>query len=209
MDALKIGQFIQKKRKAKGLTQSELAERLHITDRAISKWECGRSMPDSSIMLELCQELGISVNELLLGEELQMNAYDKIMEKTLLQMVKEKEESDKRLLKLEVVLGVLGTVFLLTMILLGPIGYQYFNLPLWAMITMMALGVIIFFTAIGFCVFIEQKAGYYECPNCQRSFVPTYAQVLFAPHVNRTRRMKCPHCGKRAWHKKVISKRGK
>ena len=68
MDSIKIGKFIAEKRKAKNLTQLQLAERLYVTDRAVSKWECGRSLPDSSIMLELCEALGISVNELLTGE---------------------------------------------------------------------------------------------------------------------------------------------
>ena len=70
MDLIKIGSFIADKRKAKSLTQLQLAERLYVTDRAVSKWECGRSLPDSSIMLDLCEVLGISVNELLTGEDL-------------------------------------------------------------------------------------------------------------------------------------------
>ena len=68
MDQTKIGKFIAECRKKKKLTQMELAEKLNITDRAVSKWENGRAMPDSSIMLELCNLLGITVNELLSGE---------------------------------------------------------------------------------------------------------------------------------------------
>ena len=77
MDSIKIGKFIAEKRKAKNLTQLQLAERLYVTDRAVSKWECGRSLPDSSIMLELCETLDISVNELLTGEEIKMETYNK------------------------------------------------------------------------------------------------------------------------------------
>ena len=76
MDLMKIGKFIASKRKEKNLTQNQLAELLHVTDRAVSKWECGRSAPDSSIMLELCKILGINVNELLSGEELKMKDYN-------------------------------------------------------------------------------------------------------------------------------------
>ena len=65
MDQIKIGRFISERRKSVGLTQMQLAERLNITDRAVSKWERGRAMPDTSIMLELCDILGINVNELL------------------------------------------------------------------------------------------------------------------------------------------------
>ena len=68
MDLSKIGAFIAEQRKKQGLTQSQLAEMLYITDRAVSKWERGKSMPDSSIMLDLCKALKISVNDLLSGE---------------------------------------------------------------------------------------------------------------------------------------------
>lgn len=70
MNQEKIGKFIASLRKEKNLTQLQLAEKLNITDRAISKWECGKSMPDPSIMLNLCEILDISVNELLIGERL-------------------------------------------------------------------------------------------------------------------------------------------
>ena len=68
MDQIKIGKFIAECRKKKNLTQAQLAEKLNVSDRAISKWETGRAMPDSNIMLKLCYILGINVNELLCGE---------------------------------------------------------------------------------------------------------------------------------------------
>ena len=72
MDQVKIGRFVAECRKGKGLTQAKLAEMLGITDRAVSKWETGKSMPDASLMLPLCEILGISVNELLSGERIEM-----------------------------------------------------------------------------------------------------------------------------------------
>ena len=95
MDQIKIGKFIAECRKKNNLTQMQLAEKLNITDRAISKWENGKGMPDSSLMLDLCNELTISVNELLSGEELEMNDYNKKTEENLIEMVKQKEESDR------------------------------------------------------------------------------------------------------------------
>ena len=77
MKQTEIGEFIAKCRKEKKLTQAQLAEKLNITDRAVSKWETGKSMPDSSIMLELCEILGITVNELLSGEKIDMESYEK------------------------------------------------------------------------------------------------------------------------------------
>ena len=86
MDQIKIGKFIAECRKKNNLTQMQLAEKLNITDRAISKWENGKGMPDSSIMLDLCNELKISVNELLCGELIEMNNYNEVAEKMLLEM---------------------------------------------------------------------------------------------------------------------------
>ena len=70
MDQIKIGKFIASCRKEQGMTQAVLAEKLGISDRAISKWETGKSMPDSGIMLDLCELLKINVNELLSGERI-------------------------------------------------------------------------------------------------------------------------------------------
>ena len=86
MNQIKIGKFIAKCRKKNNLTQMQLAEKLNITDRAISKWGNGKGMPDSSIMLDLCNELKISVNELLCGELIEMNNYNEVAEKMLLEM---------------------------------------------------------------------------------------------------------------------------
>ena len=86
MNQIKIGKFIAKCRKKNNLTQMQLAEKLNITDRAISKWENGKGMPDSSIMLDLCNEFKINVNELLCGEFIEMNNYNEVAEKMLLEM---------------------------------------------------------------------------------------------------------------------------
>lgn len=88
MDQIKIGNFIAARRKQAGLTQMQLAEKLNITDRAVSKWETGKAMPDSSIMLELCNVLGIGVNDLLCGEVVTMTNYNKELENHLLEMIR-------------------------------------------------------------------------------------------------------------------------
>lgn len=206
MDLIKIGKFIATKRKQRNLTQIQLAELLHVTDRAISKWECGRSMPDSAIMLELCDALKISVNELLTGEELEMKEYNKQAELNLIQITKEKEESDKRLLKAEIIFGIIGVVLFFALLLAGLYLIKEESSLLWLGIIMVSVGLVEFLTMSFFALRIEQKAGYYECKECGHRYIPTYGQVLFAMHLNRTRYMKCPHCGKRSWNKKVISK---
>ena len=85
MDQIKIGKFIQARRREKNLTQLQLAEALHITDRAVSKWETGRALPDSALMLDLCNILGINVTDLLNGEVITMDNYNKELEKNLLE----------------------------------------------------------------------------------------------------------------------------
>lgn len=103
MNQVKIGKFIAQCRKTKNMTQAELAEKLNITDRAISKWENGKGMPDSSIMLELCNELDISVNELLSGEKIETKDYDQKLGENLIEL--QKENSDRRLLFTKTILG--------------------------------------------------------------------------------------------------------
>lgn len=96
MDQTEIGQFIAKCRREKNLTQAQLAEKLNITDRAVSKWETGKSMPDSAIMLELCEILGITVNELFSGEKVNMeNAeiYQKKADENLIALKKRDENN--------------------------------------------------------------------------------------------------------------------
>lgn len=97
MNQLKIGKFIAECRKSKNLTQAELSEKLNITDRAVSKWETGKGLPDPSIMLDLCNVLDISVNELLSGQRLDMNSYKSKSEENIVGIMT-KEKSKKRTL---------------------------------------------------------------------------------------------------------------
>lgn len=107
MNQIKIGKFIAECRKNSNLTQMQLAEKLNITDRAISKWENGKAMPDSSIMLDLCKELKISVNELLSGEMIDMKNYNKIAEENLFKLNESNEKKKKIILKSAIVIGLL------------------------------------------------------------------------------------------------------
>ena len=202
MDQQKIGRFIAERRKSKGFTQMQLAEKLSITDRAISKWETGKSLPDSAIMLELCDILGITVNDLLSGEVVSMENYKKELENNLISMVKEKEENDKRLLTLEWVIGSLSVFVIVIPVLLSA----FLNIEDWQRIIVALTGVIPGFVGFFFALKIEQMAGYYECKECGHKYVPTFKAVNLAPHMGRTRYMKCPHCGKKSWQKKVLSK---
>lgn len=202
MDLSKIGKFIADCRKKVNLTQLELAEKLNITDRAVSKWETGRAMPDSSIMLELCNILQITVNDLLSGEVVSVENYNKELEKNLLEMVKKKEQSDRRLLRLEIVTGILCLLpFVASIIIANTISMEE-----WVQVLVVIGGLLPLLIATPFMIRVEQVAGYYECKYCGHRYVPKYISVFGAMHVNRTRYMKCPNCNKRSWQKKVISK---
>ena len=202
MDQVKIGKFIAMRRKKVDLTQAQLAEKLDITDRAVSKWETGRALPDSSIMLSLCDILKITVNDLLSGEVVTMEQYNENVEKNLMELVKQKEESDKHLLKLEWVIGILSMIVLFVPIFIGALvpmedGYR---------LIVVFSGFIPAFVGFFYSVKIEQVAGYYKCKECGHSYVPTYKAVNLAMHMGRTRYMRCPNCGKKSWQKKVLGK---
>lgn len=132
-----------------------------------------------------------------------MDNYNKQLEDNLLEMIKQKEAADKRLLSLEIVIGVLASVILFTVILIDTL----VQMADWLRIVLIITGGIIpFVIGIAYALRIEQVAGYYKCAKCGHRYVPTYSSVLWAMHVNRTRYMKCPKCGKWSWQKKVLKK---
>jgi len=200
MDQIKIGKFIASCRKEEGMTQAELAEKLGISDRAVSKWETGKSMPDSGIMLELCGFLKINVNELLSGERIMAEFYSKQVEENLLTMKRELEERDRRALKLEYWMGFSAVLSGSVLILLA----SFLEMPFWLRMILSAFALIMILLVSFIAVGIEQKAGYYECACCHHRYVPSYSKVILSMHKGRARYMKCPACGKRSWQKKVL-----
>ena len=202
MNQVKIGKFIAERRKGANLTQMQLAEKMNVTDRAVSKWETGKAMPDSSIMLDLCKILGITVNDLLSGEVVTVENYDKELEKNLIEVVKQKERADRQLLTLEIVVGCVCVAVMLALCMIAA----FANIADWLRIVLIVVGLLPILVAMPFMIRIEQTAGYYECKECGNKYIPEYGSVFMAMHYGRTRYMKCPKCGKRSWQKKVISK---
>ena len=205
MDQIKIGKFIAECRKKNKLTQMQLAEKLCITDRAVSKWETGKAMPDSSIMLELCTLLGISVNDLLSGEVVTVDNYNKQLEENLLEMARQKEAADKHLLSLEIVAGMLCVTVMLALTVIA----SYVQMQDWLRIVLILTGALPTVILCPFLLKIEQTAGYYECGKCGHRYVPSYKSVFSSMHMGRTRYMRCPECSEKSWQKKVISKEKK
>ena len=202
MDPKKIGGFIAQRRKQMNLTQAQLAEKLNITDRAVSKWETGRAMPDTAIMPELCQILAISINDLFQGEVVCMDHYKEKTEQTLLELAKQKEQADKQLLRMEIVSGIVVILLFVALdVLVGVLPMED-----WLRVVIIVGSLLLVLIWSYFALKIEQTAGYYACPACGHRYVPTFGSVLWAPHMGRTRNMRCPHCGKRTWQKKVLTK---
>lgn len=202
MDQLKIGAFIAAQRKSKSLTQAALAEKLGITDRAVSKWERGKGVPDASLMLDLCQILGITVNELLCGEKIEMENTNQKTEELLLEMAKEAERKNK------IIWTSMWAIMIVSIIaLLGGITVVSLLIPEgpWMAVAMLGL-CIAFLPPCFYALKLEVSVGHYKCKNCGHEIVPTYTQALNAMHMGTTRYLKCPACGKRTWCKKVINK---
>ncbi len=202
MNQVKIGKFIAECRKKNNLTQMQLAEKLGITDRAISKWENGKAMPDSSIMLDLCNELKISVNELLSGEIIDMENTDKKTEQLLLEMAEREVKQNKKLMFYEYVIGCTSSISFLILIFVSSFLIE----NNFARIILFILAFIILIVGVAFALKIETEAGYYECEKCHYKYIPKYKNVYFAMHYGTTRYLKCPKCNKRSWSKKVMKK---
>ena len=202
MNQIKIGRFIAECRKKANLTQIQLAEKLGITDKAISKWERGVAMPDTSIMLNLCDILGISVNELLNGEKIYMENSNQKNEQLLLDMAKELEKKNK------VIWNSMWAIMIVsvTALLAGIFAVRFLIAEgVWQLVAVLGLCVV-FLIPCFYALKLEVSVGAYKCKNCGHEIVPTYKQALNAMHMGTTRYLKCPECNKRTWCKKVLKK---
>ena len=202
MDQIKIGRFIAERRKLQGLTQAQLAEKLNITDRAVSKWETGRSLPDAALMLALCEILGISVNELLSGEKVTMENNQEKNEQLLLEMAKEIERKNKTIWSAMWIIMIVSILALFAGIFAAA-----FFVPEgpWQLVVILAV-VVVFLIPCFYALKLEVSVGAYKCKNCGAEIVPTYKEALGAMHMGTTRYLKCPKCNERTWCKKVIRK---
>ena len=202
MDQIKIGKFIAECRKKQNLTQAQLAEKLDITDRAISKWETGKAMPDSDIMLDLCDILGIKENELLSGEMNEIEHKDEQLNELIFQMAKNEERYHKRLLHSAYVIiatSLTALICLMSLIslLIPECGFQDF---------LIIVSVILFIIPCMIALKFKAETGYYECKNCQHMFVPNYKEIAVLMQTPTRRLLKCTKCGKWTWCKKLTKR---
>ena len=202
MAQIKIGNFIAECRKKQNLTQAQLAEKLDITDRAISKWETGKAMPDSDIMLDLCDILGIKVNELLCGEMIEIEHKDEQLNELIFQMAKNEERYHKRLLHSAYVIiatSLTALICLMSLIslLIPECGFQDF---------LIIVSVILFIIPCMIALKFKAETGYYECKNCQHMFVPNYKEIAVLMQTPTRRLLKCTKWGKWTWCKKLTKR---
>ena len=201
MNQIKIGEFITAERKRKKLTQQQLADILGISNKTISKWECGNGLPEISLLLPLCEELEISANELLSGERLSDMEYRQKAEENIMNLISEREENKKKF-RLTFLVGMIATISFVTLIMVVCIYTEVISLPVKLLLIAIACSIF----AIGLYVAMEgeRTIGYYKCPHCGEKFVPTFWQYTAGLHIITTRRLKCPCCGKKGWSKKVM-----
>ena len=131
-----------------------------------------------------------------------MDNYNKELENNLLEMIKQKEQAEKRLLSVEVFIGITATVVLFALVFVAAFVQMSNGLR----ITLIVFGFVLFLAGCVYALRMEQVAGYYACKECGHRYVPTYRTVAMAPHMGRTRYMRCPQCEKKSWQKKVLSK---
>lgn len=201
MNQIKTGEFIASERKRKGLTQKQLAEALLISDKTVSKWERGNGFPDVSLLLPLCRELDITVNELLSGERVSEQDYQKKAEENMLNLVHEAQESKKKII-LSVLVGVLTLLgamplFLLSRILEIGVGYRAL---------MIGIGIAILVLGFTIAGILDKEAGAFECPECKERFVPEMHEYIMGAHTITRRKLTCPKCGARKYCKHVMTK---
>ena len=202
MNQIKIGNFIKECRKELGVTQYELADKLNVSFKTISKWECGKGLPDVSLLLPLCNELKISVNELLSGERLLNEEYKEKAEDNLIDIIKKEREENKKKIMIEVLIGIPCIVSMLTLFIMAGL----LNIEDYQRIIMLVIGFIcVFCSVIGLSI-LDRNIGYYECKHCKERFIPTFGCYINGVHGITWRRLRCPSCGKVSNCRKKLNK---
>ena len=201
MDQIKIGKFIADERKRKGYTQKQLSEKLAISDKTISKWERGNGFPEVSLLLPLCNELEITVNELLSGERVSEEDYHKKAEENMVNLVREAQESKKKII-LSAAVAALTIIAAVPLFMVSGMNEMENGIR----IMLIVIGIIVIIGGIAVACILDRDAGAFECPDCNERFVPDMKSYVMGPHTVTKRKLVCPHCGAHKYCKKVLTK---
>ena len=200
MDQIAIGKFIAEERKRKGYTQKLLSEKLEISDKTVSKWERGNGFPEVSLLLPLCKELDITVNELLSGERVSLEDYQRKAEENMVNLVKEAQESRKKIILSAVVALLVVVAAVPLFVLSGAL-----EMETWLRCVLIAIGFVVLFLGIAVACVLDREAGAFECPECKTRFVPDMKAYVMGPHTITKRKLVCPHCGAHKYCRKVLT----
>lgn len=203
MDIVKIGYFIRECRKNKNLTQKQLADKLYVEPKTISKWETGKGLPDVSIMKNLCNELGISLSELFIGDYIKEESNDLLIEKLIIDELKKEKIQNKKKLIGEILIGCAFIGSVITLILLVGI----VSIATYLKIILIALSFIFIFVGLFGLVLLDVNIGYFECAECHERFIPSIKDYVFGMHTLKKRKLKCPICGKKTWCLKRMTRK--
>lgn len=201
MDSIKIGKFIAEMRKQQQLTQAQLANELNISDKTISKWECGKGLPEVSLMLPLCERLGISVNDLLSGGIVTSSDYEKKAEENMINLIKENEESKKKF-TISMINGSITIIAVISLVLLAA----FLEIPVAVRIALIVLALVTAFFGTAGAAILDRESGIFECSYCNEMFVPSMRDYTKGVHTFTKRRLTCPKCGKTGMFKHRITR---
>ena len=188
-------------RTRKGLSQDELAEKVMVTRQAVSRWENGNGFPEVSLLLPLCNELEITVNELLSGERVSEEDYRKKAEENMVNLVREAQESKKKII-LSVMVAGLTIIAAVPLFLLSGL----LAMEIWTRILLIVIGGVVIFGGVAIACVLDREAGAYECPDCNNRFVPDMKSYIMGPHTITKRKLVCPNCGAHKYCRKVLTK---
>lgn len=191
MDQIRIGRFIAETRKAQNMTQRQLADALSISDKTISKWECGKGLPEVSLMMPLCAALEITVNDLLTGQKVSENDYQMKAEENMMNLIKENKENKKKM-ALSITCGIITIIAVCSLVVIA----SYIKMPVFIRILLIVFAIATAVAGIGAATMVEVGAGYFVCPHCKKDFVPTMEEFVKGYHTFTKRRLTCPECGK-------------
>lgn len=188
-------------RKERGLTQRQLADGLNISDKTVSKWECGNGLPEVSLMIPLCDMLDINVNEMLSAQKLSAADYQKKAEENIMNLLEENAENKKKLI-LSIIMGFTCVIAVTSLVMLAA----FLNIPIAARIGFIVFAIIVAVAGISAAAVLDREAGTFECPSCGVRFVPSMSDYVKGYHTFTKRRLTCPECGKTSMCKKKIKK---
>lgn len=201
MDQIKIGKFIANMRKNNNMTQKQLAAMLNISEKTISKWETGNGLPDTSLMLPLCEILGITVNDLLSGEKIKKEEYNKKVSENIMNLLKEREENKKKLI-ISFITVMIGVMVLVVSIILSEYCIEDNKIK----ILLIAFGTIIFLICGFNSMILDMDTGTYKCSKCNNHFRPNFRNYIFGAHFPMRRYLKCPNCKRSSFCKRELTK---